>query len=202
MLEVYEGRGPDRKLVRRVQGESIEIKAVHGYLIWLELLTKGKVILRLYVSPHQLGRLGKYLADGKWRGGVICPRESEPEGCDICGLDDQARYRQVLSEIERHKATIQKYKYEGKTWWDADWYREQLSNLELEALMLKDFARFGVAFNFVLAKPDVTIEWLPGDRQAEARKFLEATKSAYDVREPESRTETDLTEWKRKLFEL
>jgi hypothetical protein len=80
MLEIYEGWGPDRKLVRRLQGESVEIKAVHGYLIWFELLAEGKKILTLYVSPHQMGRLGKYLADGKWRGGVICPARTEPEG--------------------------------------------------------------------------------------------------------------------------
>ena len=202
MLEVYEGREPSRKLIRKIRRESIEIKAVHDYLIWLEIMAEGKAILRLYVSPHQLGRLGKYLTDGTWRGGIICPRESEPEGCDICELDDQAKYRQVLKEIERHKAAIQERQAKPVPWGDNDWERKQLSNLELEALMLKDSIRFGLAFEFVLAKPDVTIEWLPEDRQTKAKEFLTATKLAYDMREPEPESKTDLTDWKRKLFEL
>jgi len=205
MLEVYEGYGPDRKLVRKIQGESVEIKAVHAYLIWLDLIAQGKVILMLYVSPHQLGRLGKYLADGKWRGGVICPQKSEPEGCDIVELNDQARYRQVLSDIERLKATLREY----EAWPDmhlaalnADWYRKEISNLELEALMLRDSTRFGLAFQFVLARPHMEIEWLPEDRQAEAVKFLEAARLAYSMREPEPERKTDLTEWKRRLFDV
>lgn len=199
MLEVYEGYGSERELVRRIQGESVEVRAVHGYLIWLDLMAEGKIILMLYVSPHQLGRLGKYLADGKWRGGAICPQKTEPEGCDIVGLDDRARYRQVLSEIERYKATIRGIEGEA---WNTDWHRKQISNLEIAALMLKDSTRFGLVLQFVLARPHMEIEWLPEDRQAEARKFLEATKLAYDSREPEPRPETDLTDWKHKLFEV
>jgi len=201
MLEVYEG-WPDRKLVRKIQGESVEIKAVQGYLIWLDLIAEGKVILTLYVSPHQLGRLGKYLTDSVWRGGAICPQKTEPEGCDIVELNDRARYQQVLRDIERLKSTIEEYKHEGVTWYDASWYQKQISNLEIEALMLKDSTRFGLTFQFVLAKPHMEIEWLPEDRQAEAVKFLEAAKQAYDVREPEPERKTDLTEWKRRLFKL
>ncbi len=177
------------------------IKAVHGYLIWLELLVEGEVILSLYVSPHQLGRLGKYLVDGKWRGGVVCPQKSQPEHCDIHELDDQAKYRQVLEDIERYKAEIQEYEAEQKPWGNSDWHQRQVSNLEIEALMLKHSTRFGLVFGFWMAKPETEIEWLPDDRQLEAKKFLEATKLAYDIREPD-RTETDLTEWKRKLFEV
>ena len=201
MLEIYEGFGPERKLVRSLQGESVEIKAVQGYLIWLDLVVEGKVILMLYVSPHQLGRLGKYLADGVWRGGTICPRKTEPEGCDIVELNDQARYQQVLRDIEREKSWIMEY--EAKGWLqNVDWCRKQISNLELEALMLKGSTRFGLTFQFALAKPHMEIDWLPDDRQAEARKFLEAAKQAYDMREPEPERKTDLTEWKRKLFEV
>lgn len=205
MLEIYEGFGPDRELVRTIRGESMDIKAVHGYLIWLDLVAGGKIILSLYVSPHQIGRLGKYLADGKWRGGIICPQKSQPENCSIHELDDQAKYRQVLKDIERYKATIQEYEGwsdKGLAALNADWYRKQISNLEIEALMLKDSTRFGLVFDFWLAKPEVEIEWLPEDRQAEAAKFLRAANLAYKIREPEPETRTDLTDWKRKLFEI
>lgn len=199
MLEIYEGRDSDRKSVRKIQGESLEIRMVRGYLIWLELRVEGKTILSLYVSPHQMSRLGKYLADGRWRGGAICPRKTEPKGCDIVELNDRARYLQVLSQIERHKATIREY--EAKDW-KSNWYQKQLSNLEIEALMLKDSARFGLIFQFVMTEPDTEIEWLPEDRESEAKKFLEAVRSAYDMREPDELTKkTDLTDWKRKLFD-
>lgn len=150
MFEIYEGRGPDRKLVRQIKGETIEIRDVDGFLIWLELLAESKVILSLFVSPHQLGRLGKYLTDGKWPGGVICLR-TQPDGCYIRELDDQARYRQVLKDIEYHRSKIQDY--EGKTCCEYEYHRRELSNLEIEALMLKDSTRFGLVFVFSQRHP-------------------------------------------------
>lgn len=201
MLEIHEGRIPDRKLVLKMHGETLDIRAVHPYLIWLELAAEGKVLLTLYVSPHQLGRLGKYLSDGQWRDGAVCPGKTIPEGCDIIELNDQVKYSKVLDDIKRHKEAMQAY--EGQGWaGNIDWHRKQVSDLELEAMMLKDSTRFGLTFQFVMAAPYIEIEWLPEDTESEARKFLEATRAAYDMRIPEPVQKADMSDWKWRLFDI
>ncbi len=113
----------------------------------------------------------------------------------------EGRDRKLVRRIQGETLEIQAV-HEPKPWGNTDWYQRQVSNLEIEALMLKDSSRFGLVFEFGMAKPEVEIEWLPDDRQLEAKRFLEAAKLAYDIREPEPKMETDLTEWKRKLFEV
>jgi hypothetical protein len=196
MLEIYE----DGELMKRIQGERVEIKAVGGYLVWLELMAGDMTILRLYLSSHQLGRLGKYLSSRVWRGGAMCPQKSEPEGCDIEELDDQAKYHRILEEIEYHRKRLDEYRDAPSYMTDHD--RRMIPNLEIEALLLKDSAKFGLKFVFVQAKPYVYMHWVPEDTTACAARFLEAARVAYNMREPESETMVDLTDWKRKLFEV
>ncbi len=108
----------------------------------------------------------------------------------------KAKYLRILDDIKRYKDNLQVC--EG----NVDWERKQLSNLEMEVLMLKDSTRLGLLFEFLSARPHLEIEWVPGIRGAEAEKFLEIAKLAYEVREPAEDVETDLTDWKNKLFEV
>lgn len=166
MLEIYESHELSRELIKKMEGETIEFRGVTGYLLWLDLVVEGKVLLELLISPHQLGRLGKYLLDGVWRGGIICPQKTRPENFDISEVNDQARYQRILQEINSHRKYIEENK--DAPAWMTETCRKMLPALELEALMLKDSRRFGLRF--------------------------------WGASEPEPKT--DLTEWKRKLFEV
>lgn len=205
MLEIYEGRNKDRKLVRKMQGEIIGVEAISGYLVWLQLLAEGKTVLQLYVSPHQMGRLGKYLSSTIWQGGIICPMKTQPDYCYITELNDKAKYEEILKDIKRRRESLGDYPEGidvGIRKLNDNWKLNEIVRLEAEAEILRGSMRFGLTFTFSHTNPEMEIEWLPDDVKVEAERFLEIAKLAYDLREPEIEVKTDLTEWKRKLFEV
>lgn len=210
MLEVFEYKNiityPEegKILIRTLEGEKIEIKAISGYLIWLNLYPSkslyDKPILELWLSPHQLGRIAKYFGSGNWQGGIICPSRSNPEGCSIDELNDQSKYLRILDEISHHRVNIEKYKDAPAYMTDYD--RKIISRLEADALLLKKSTRFGIEFHFLFAKPRMSITWLQDDPKTVASEFFKVVKLAYSMREPEPERVTDLSKWKQRLFEV
>ena len=210
MLEIFEHKPiityPDegKTLVRKFEDERMEVEVVSGYLILLNLypstFSYDKPILELMLSPHQMGRIGKYLGSGKWQGGIICPSRSNPDGCYLEELNDQSKYQRILSEIDGHRANIEKNKNAPD--YITDYDRRIIPMLEVEALLLKDSLGFGITFGFSHASPRMSIDWSPKDPKAISAEFLEVVKSAYDMSIPEPEKITDLLGWKHKLFEV
>jgi len=204
MLEIYEKTDGSKKLIRSMQGEIATLSSITGYTIILGINVESKEIVEVIISPHQLGRLGKYLTGRSWQGGLICPMNSIPSHCYITELDDNAEYIRVLTSMDYHNNEVNKYDGISSvtTELSRKWHSKEIKRLTLEALKLKGSNLFGLRLLFPWSKPEVTIDWVPNDPKVVAGNMLETAKLAYDTRDSLPGLETNLTEWKRNLFEV
>lgn len=80
---IYEHEDTRQKVISFSKGY-LRLVRVHPYLLWLEFST-DKPLLTLWLTGHQVARLGKYLSKGKWEGGfTMCP--NGPSLCTIHGI--------------------------------------------------------------------------------------------------------------------